>query len=56
MWNRGIRLLVNKKPREVVDAAAKVVSEDARELCKQFKFYPNEERPGKSHVIYMGQI
>lgn len=30
-----ISLLVKEKPREVVDAAAKVVSEEARELCKR---------------------
>lgn len=30
-----ISLLVKEKPREVVDAAAKVVSEEARQLCKR---------------------
>lgn len=30
-----ISLLVKEKPREVVDAAAKVVSEEARELCQR---------------------
>lgn len=30
-----ISLLVKEKPREVVDAAAKVVSKEARELCKR---------------------
>lgn len=30
-----ISLLVKEKPREVVDAAATVVSEEARELCKR---------------------
>lgn len=30
-----ISLLVKEKPREVVDAAAKVISEEARELCQR---------------------